>query len=379
MKTINETKKAKTTFLGAFIFYFLIAFEFAYMAGPFAAFFYSGYSPILNFFNKIPALSWVIQFFFPHAVRETSSLFINVHEIIGGTLAVVGFIGFCIGACKIYYNKLTKKGAVTKGIYKYIRHPQYSCFIICSFGLLIIWPRYIVVITFITMLFAYYLLAKAEEKECEEKFGQTYIDYKNKTNMFIPFNILPEGKILHLPKSKFDKILSVTCLYLVTALVSLTIAKCVNVLSINSLYSVYTDNSANISVCKIDADKLENVLNIALSDDTVKENLNFNINDKYLNYVLPTEWYAAEIPMNGIEYRSGHQSPSDYNHNLYKVIFTKAQIRGNEDVDGKDILLNVEKRNPLLEVWVDVSQNKIIEIMDMPDHIKYDNIPVAVY
>lgn len=73
MKTINETKKAKTTFLGAFIFYFLIAFEFAYIAGPFAAFFYSGYSPILNFFNKSPALSLVIQFFFPHTVRETSS------------------------------------------------------------------------------------------------------------------------------------------------------------------------------------------------------------------------------------------------------------------------------------------------------------------
>lgn len=78
-----------------------------------------------------------------------------------------------------------------------------------------------------------------------------------------------------------------------TVLVSLTIAKCVNVISINSLYSVYTDNSANISVCKIDADKLENVLNIALSDDTVKEKLNFDINDKYLNYILPTKWYAT--------------------------------------------------------------------------------------
>ena len=89
MKTKNTLIKG--TFWGAAIFYFLIAFEFFYMAGPFAAYFYSVYAPALNFFNNIPLLSWLNGFFLPHAVRETSSAFINAHEIIGAILAIGGF------------------------------------------------------------------------------------------------------------------------------------------------------------------------------------------------------------------------------------------------------------------------------------------------
>ena len=58
--------------LGALAFYFLIALEFVYMAGPFAVYFYSIYSPVLNFFNRSPALAWLISFFLPHSARETS-------------------------------------------------------------------------------------------------------------------------------------------------------------------------------------------------------------------------------------------------------------------------------------------------------------------
>ena len=79
------------------------------MASPFAVYFYSVYKPALNFFNKSPSLGWLISFFMPHAIVETSSVFINIHNIVGAIFAVLGFLGFCIGAFQIYYYKLAKK------------------------------------------------------------------------------------------------------------------------------------------------------------------------------------------------------------------------------------------------------------------------------
>ena len=258
-----NVKKTKTGFFSVFLFYFFVAFEFAYMAGPFAVYFYSVYSPVLNFLNEVPVLSTLIRFFLPHVVRETASPFINGIETAGILFSVLGFSIFVIGACQIYYSKLTKKGAVLGGLYKYIRHPQYTSFIVCSFGLMLLWPRYIVIFFFVTLSFGYFFLARAEEKE--------------------------------------------------------------------------------------------------------------------LNYILPTEWFAAEIPMNGIEYRSGHRSPKDYNTSKYKIIFTRPQGRSSGDLDGKQLLTDTKALLPLVEVWVDIEKQEVIEVKEMPDTVKYAGIPEAIF
>ncbi|MCX8128849.1 MAG: isoprenylcysteine carboxylmethyltransferase family protein [Clostridia bacterium] len=382
MTTVKKEKAVKRTFWGVAVFYFLIAFEFLYMASPFAVYFYSAYKPALDFFNRSPVLSWLVSYFLPHNVRETTSTLVNLHNKVGIILALSGFLGFCIGASQVYYHKLARKGAVTGGIYNFIRHPQYASFIICSFGLLLMWPRYIVLIMFTTMLFAYYLLAKAEEMECEEKFGQSYTDYKNKTNMFFPFKIPFAKKTPASPVSRSKKLITILCTYILTLAVVLIIAKGLNTLALNSLYAVYTGNSANISLCKIEPGKLNSILDIVNSDTRVKaimEKVEKDRDTKYLNYVLPSEWFAAEVPMNGIKRGSGHYSPSDYDNNSFKVILTKADIRPGKSISSKEILTNVVKRHAIIEVWVDVSGQKVTKIMEMPEKIKYENIPVAVY
>ena len=202
MKQNKSVNPGKGVFITYIIFYLLIAFEFFYMASPFAVYFYGIYGPGLKFANNIRNFSFLTSTFLPHITAETSSLLLNSIKPIGAILAVTGFIFFCICATHVYYYKLAKKGAVTGGIYKYIRHPQYLSFAICSFGLLLLWPRFIVLIMFITMLFAYFLLARLEEQECIDKFGESYIEYMRGTNMFFPFikitgkKILPRSKIL---------------------------------------------------------------------------------------------------------------------------------------------------------------------------------------
>lgn len=369
----------KKSFWGVAAFYMLIAFEFLYMASPFAVYFYSVYRPALNVMNDSPVLGWLISYFMPHIVVETASPLVNIHNVVGGALAVVGFLGFVVGACQVYSYKLLRKGAVTGGIYNYIRHPQYASFILCSFGLLILWPRYIVLVMFITMLFGYYLLARVEERECEAKFGQVYADYKRKTGMFLP---IPLPRLPELSGTALGKAGLLFGMYAVTLALGLMLAWGVNTYVLNSLYGAYTKDSASISASRIDREKLERVLEIAASGQGVQAKLEQALQQpdvRLLNYVLPSEWYIAEIPLNGVGPNGYHRFPGDYDPNLYKVVYTAAEIRGGDGVSGKDIIQRVKTRTPLVEVWVDVRKGTVVKQLDPPREIMYRNIPVAVY
>jgi len=377
MKTKNTV--VKRTFWSVAAFYIIIAFEFFYMATPFAVYFYSVYAPVLNFFNDNTILSWLNSFFLPHVVRSTSSTFINILTIAGGVLAVTGFLAFCIGACQVYYSKLTKKGVVTGGIYNIVRHPQYTSFIVCSLGLLIMWPRFIGAIMFVTMVFAYYLLAKVEERECAARFGQSYIDYKNKTNRFLPFRIAPFSKI-RLPESRKNKVIILAATYFTTLVVILGATRGLQTMSINSLHSTHTDNSVNISISAMSEENIDAIMYIVKSDSEVVSILSKHDDDvRYINYILPTTWFAAEIPMNGVERGRGHASPRNYDPNYFKVIITSVNLRNSDAASVSTLLTNVHTLDAVAEVWVSLSERRVIQILDIPEEIKYEGIPVAIF
>lgn len=375
----EKGSKTKTTFWAIALFYFLIAFEFFYMASPFAIYFYSVYGPGLNFMSEYPALLWLTSVFLPHIVVETSSPLINLHNIIGGALFIIGFLAFCVTAGQVYFYKITRKGVVTGGVYRFIRHPQYTFLALCSFGLLLLWPRFIVIIPFIAMLFAYYFLAKLEEKECENKFGNSYLEYKNKTSMFLPFHIGFENKLLKLPQSGFKRVFAIFIFYCFSVVVAIVLATGVRNWTINSLYTLYSKDSVVISVAEMDKNILEQVNKIALSNQEVQTRLNKRGNEKFINYVLPTEWYVSEIRMNPVKGGRGHHYPGNYDRNLYKIVFTKADLGKDITAEGKDILKNAVKREPVLEVWLDLSLNQVIEIKEPPETTPYEGIPVPVY
>lgn len=70
------------------------------------------------------------------------------------------------------------------------------------------------------MIFIYYYLARAEERECMEKYPETYPPYFNKTGMFFP-KIFSFGKIkIAYPKNKLKYAATIFLLYV--CLVSIT-------------------------------------------------------------------------------------------------------------------------------------------------------------
>jgi protein-S-isoprenylcysteine O-methyltransferase Ste14 len=101
----------------------------------------------------------------------------------GFILVGLGFILMAVGWNRIYK---AKNNLVTSGIYSYTRHPQYLGLMMITLGLLS-W-----VLTIITLLMwpvlcvMYYVLAKREEKEMINKFGDEYLEYKRRVNMFVP-------------------------------------------------------------------------------------------------------------------------------------------------------------------------------------------------
>lgn len=380
---IKNNANTKRTSWAVLAFYFLIVFEFFYMASPFGIYFYSVYRPGLNFLNSIPGVAWLSTFFLPHIVTDTSSLFVNVHNTIGAILFLTGILMFVICAGQVYYHKLARKAEVTGGLYRLIRHPQYAAFILSSFGMLLLWPRFLVLMMFVTVCFVYYFLARIEEKECEAKFGQSYIDYKNRTGMFLPFRMDFLKAFPSLPQAGLLRVLAIAALYFMTLGAAVLAGYGVKLLAVNSLYAVYTPESAYVSVTEIEPARLEQVKDIALSDAAVRNQLLENgMQARFINYVIPSEWFISEVPLNNapeIGRGSGHIHPDDYDRNLYKVVFTLAQLPEGSNADGKQILLTAVHKEPLVEVWLDLGRGEIAEILPAPETVKFDGVPVPVY
>ncbi|NJJ33853.1 isoprenylcysteine carboxylmethyltransferase family protein [Clostridioides difficile] len=75
---------------------------------------------------------------------------------------------------------------VTTGIYGHIRHPQYTGFLLITLGMIFEWATIPLLIMWPILVVVYYRLARKEENEMINEFGDNYITYRKKTGMFLP-------------------------------------------------------------------------------------------------------------------------------------------------------------------------------------------------
>jgi protein-S-isoprenylcysteine O-methyltransferase Ste14 len=76
---------------------------------------------------------------------------------------------------------------VTVGLYRFIRHPLYTSLLFLGTGVFLKDISITTVLLAFINIVALIATAKEEEKEMIEKFGEEYIAYMHKTQMFIPF------------------------------------------------------------------------------------------------------------------------------------------------------------------------------------------------
>lgn len=85
------------------------------------------------------------------------------------------------------HRSRSEKRLVTEGVYARMRHPQYTGLFLIVFGEGIVhWPTIISVAAFPIIVVAYTLLARKEERQMLETFGDEYREYMRQVPMFIP-------------------------------------------------------------------------------------------------------------------------------------------------------------------------------------------------
>ena len=169
----------------AFVFYLLIALEAFIMITPFTAYFYAVYAPVLSRLEAHPSTAWLTAFFLPH-ISYTGDPILTTVAWLGPILLTVGLGIFVVCAGQVYSAKLLRRGVVSGGLYRWIRHPQYLGLGVAGLGLLLYWPRFVILFLYLTMLFVYYLLARHEEARMEARFSEGYRRYREATAMFLP-------------------------------------------------------------------------------------------------------------------------------------------------------------------------------------------------
>ena len=372
---------ARSLFWATAAFYVLIAFEFFYMASPFAAYFYAVYGPGMDGLQSLGFADWTLWFFLPHIVEDTRSVLVDRAETVGLVLFLAGLLAFALGAFQVYRAKLTKRGAVTGGAYRLVRHPQYTALIVASLGLLLVWPRFLVLFSTIAVIFAYIALARLEERQCLARFPG-YAAYRARTGMF-----LPRGWTAWLPaprieaRGRWPRIALWAGAFIATAMLATLLALGVRKLTIASLHTHRTAEATYLAVTEIAQADLARVASIAEAAPTADAALDPLPGEAaVLAYVLPTEMYVSEVPMrlpSGEAF--GHAVPHDADPARWKVVFTRAALAGGGRPADADVLARAVNKQPLVEVHVNLASDTVEATHPPPERAFYDGRQVPVF
>ncbi len=270
---------------GGIIAFFIMAFEVMIMISPFAFFFYSVFNPIFAWLDQYTATRWLTSFFLPHMILPPT-LPLKTIRIFGSIFFVIGMAGFLLCAAQLYLGKILKRGIAAKGLYAYIRHPQYLFLGVWGVGLVILWPRFIVLASLAIMFILYYFLAKDEERRMLDQHGSAYQEYRERTGMFFPHSLAARFRFItdSLPDSALKNVM-IPVLIIIVVLGSGFLCRA---LTVHSLPFAADKNLTLLPILPEDANYSPKVLHGILYS---AQDIDFMQKDKnYLGYVMPADY-----------------------------------------------------------------------------------------
>ena len=116
-------------------------------------------------------------------IGETGML---ISMLLGYVLVLIG-IGLFLQGWRELHRAHQQDRLATDGLYGLVRHPQYMGLFLILFGEGIVhWPTLFSVSLFPIIILAYSLLARHEERQVIEQFGEEYRAYQQCLPRFIP-------------------------------------------------------------------------------------------------------------------------------------------------------------------------------------------------
>ena len=388
--------------------YCLIGVEIIIMISPFALYFYSVYGPVLDFFTASPYLSWTTEFFLPHMTFPDDPLILAFSYL--QVLLVIGLLLFFSAAIPLYYGRFTGKGVVRRGIYARIRHPQYLFLAISGFGLLLYWPRFIILIMYVTMLFVYYLLARNEEWRMQQEAPGAYEAYMQSTPMFIPGE--PGGRLYRLLFGRIrPKWLGILAAYCLAVVFAVWLAFGIRAYTVHHLPAVTVNGVTVLPVFPRPAAEVRELYAKVSSSEQVRPFLQGDMAAN-LVYVFPGDFFLTalvtdeerrfsdDIIERFPEVIEWHQHKFQgglgkffrifYNfirtlgrvetdYHVERFVFVRAGDAGNRLAAPPDVFALGLKRKPVLLVDVDAEDHRIVSVIITTGKHKWGAMPMPSF
>jgi protein-S-isoprenylcysteine O-methyltransferase Ste14 len=163
-------------------------------AGLVQAFIIALYAEMYGFPLTIYLLTSLLEFDIPwlHMKGHLWSTLLGLGDAGAVAEMIIGLAFVLLGLTLIFrgwhliYEARRKEQLVTHGVYRYMRHPQYTGIFLVLFGQLIHWPTIPTLVLFPFIVWAYYRLSRKEERTMLAKFGEVYKAYMKRVPMFFP-------------------------------------------------------------------------------------------------------------------------------------------------------------------------------------------------
>jgi protein-S-isoprenylcysteine O-methyltransferase Ste14 len=408
---------------GGIIFFFVMAFEVMIMISPFAFFFYSVFSPVFNFLGAHAATRWATLFFLPHMILPPT-LFLQGLRVAGSVLFLLGLATFTVCALQVYLGKIFRWGIADKGLYRYIRHPQYLALGLWGIGMAILWPRFIVLATLAVMFVLYYFLAKDEERRMLGRYDVSYQHYMDTTGMFLP-------RFLSAPFAALGRRLFPTTAIKYLAIPSLIVTLVMGsgfLLREISLRSLSLASSGNLTLVPIlpeDSGLDRQILTEIIAAAAAGEAPFLKKDKSYLGYVMPadyimqgmiadtgdrahlfkhhhtvaliTDWVfhpfahlrrppaAHMAAMHGVDpaVARRHHCPVELNLagmecdtcTIRRVILVEVTAASDQPLSGKDLLAGGVTRTPVGFIDLDAKDGRIIHVRPVAKSTAWKDVP----
>ena len=146
---------------------------------------------------SVPLITYLALFF-----QNPGILLYDIRFLVGTYGFYIIIIGLILYIYSLFYQLSHRRQLIKKGPYKIVRHPQYLAFITMTLGMTVVafqtspifefavsYENGFSILFFIWIgeVLAYILLGKIEEFALKSKYGDDFLEYRNRVAFIVPF------------------------------------------------------------------------------------------------------------------------------------------------------------------------------------------------